>query len=853
MTRPSTPTLLPALALCLAALLPACGDSAGGADGADTSTPFDTGTPDTSSPDTSGPGANNPPELERVGDRKVSVGKTLSIVLAARDADGDKLTFSVFGNLPEGARFDKTAARFEWAPKESGAVVFLTFVVSDGTDYDRETVRIEVIDGQSTNPPEFVEVGDQVVAVNEPYELKLVATDPDGDGLTYGHEGSLPGGASLDARSGSFTWRPDASFIGAPVRVTFTVSDGTASDSMAVRFIVDDGSAGVPKPPAFVAIGSQTARVGEALTLTLQAVDPNGDTVTYGTQSALPVGATLEGASFRYVAPASEVGRTFEVAFTASDGVFVAVMKVKFSVVSGSTGGCSPDTFEPNEDIAGARPITAGTTTANLCETETTYDVDVYAVAVGAGQELKATLRFDASLGDVDLALVDAQETFLAVSEGVTSVEELTWSASGAATVYLVVFGYGLEPLKVPYTLEVALGTASTCVDDGFEDNDTPAQAKPLTNEAQLATHQICPSDADYWTFETTCGQRVEVYLDILDAADLDLYLFDDLTGAGDPVDSAISEENFETIDYRPVKKPGRWLLEVSGYPFPSARSRYDLFVDVSGGCQDDSLVNGSRGTAAALVTGGPALTNLAVCCGEDWFSIDLVAGAEVVVDLSVVANTGAVGLVALGPNGTTQLASKAPSANGGLVFFTASAAGKHYLKVTGEVGARYGLDWDVSAGAGACTFMTCPFGEVCDTSNGLCKSDLCFADNQCPAGYLCRETYCVNSCSADAQCRASYACKGFPDGNFCGVKGTTMTGGSCLDHSFCANNYGCLFPNRGGYCAERGCGSCDAGTKCATVNGQSFCAKSCNTGADCRASEGYICSAEKTCLPQNP
>lgn len=831
--------------------LGACGGDTAPTDTTDTSPPTDTLSPDTTGPNDTSGGANNPPELERVGDRKVSVGKTLSITLTARDADEDPLTFSVFGNLPEGARFDKTAARFEWSPKATDQVVFLTFVVSDGTDYDRETVRIEVIDGATTSPPEFAEVGDQVVAVGESYELNLVATDPDGDGLTYGHEGALPSGAALDARTGSFTWRPDTSFLGAPVRVTFTVSDGTAQDTMAVRFIVDDGTASVPKPPAFAELSSQTARAGETLTLTLSATDPNGDTVTFGTQGTLPSGATLEGATFRYTAPESEVGRTFEVSFTATDGVFVSVMKVKISVSSGNSGGCSPDGFEPNDDIAAARPIQAGTTTANLCETETTYDSDLFSVAIGAGQAITATLRFDASLGDLDLALVDASENFLAVSEGVTSIETLTWSGASATTAYLVVFGYGLEPLEVDYTLEVALTTATSCSDDDFEDNDTPAQGKLLTEAAQLETQQICPGDADFWLFDTACGERVEVYLDILQSADLDLYLFDDASGLNEPVDSAITEEAFEIIDHSPVRRPGRWLLEVSGYPPASAQSPYDIFVDITGGCADDNLANATRGTAKAIAAGGPALTDLVVCCGDDWFGLPLTAGAEVLVDLSI--DGGSAGLLALAPDGATQLASKTPSVNGGLVLFTATVSGTHYLKVSGEVGSRYGLEWEVDTGAGGCTFTSCPFGEVCDTDDGFCQSDLCFSDSACPAGYLCRETYCVNACTVDDQCRLDYTCKTLSDGNYCGVEGTTPTGGSCLDHSFCANNYGCLFPNRGGYCAERGCGSCDPGTKCSSVNGQSFCAKSCNTGADCRASEGYICSAEKTCLPQNP
>ncbi len=838
------PLVTAALPLVLA--LPACGDDTpGGNTGSDTSTFPDT-QPDTPS------GSNNAPELERIGDRTVAVGKALSITLSARDADSDPLTFSVFGNLPEGARFDKTDHRFEWSPKDTGQTVFLTFVVSDGKDFDRETVRIQVTDTVTSNPPSFVEVGDQIVPVNQPYELRLAATDPDGDTLSYGHDGALPSGASLDAASGLFTWRPGTDAVGAPVRMTFTVSDGTGSDEMPVRFVVDDGSNAVPKPPVFQPISAQTARVGTPLAVKLAASDPNGDSVTYALVSGAPAGATMSGDTFNYTASAGELGKTFEVVFSATDGTFTAVAKMKMSVVSGETATCTPDPTEPNENPGQAKPLTLGTLNATLCETQSTYDVDVFSVTVPPGQELSATLRFAATNADLDLVLIDANEFFLATSDGIGNEESFRYFSQEGITAYVVVMGYALEPLAVTYTLETSLGAASGCTEDAWEDNDTPDDAWPLDDEVQSSTLQICASDADFWFFEVGCGQRVEVIMDIRDEADLDLYLYDDVEGLSDPVDAAITEESTEYIDHPDARNPGLWLLEVSGYPFASAESGYDLLIDVTGGCTDDGN-NNSKNSARTLDRTGAPLSNLVVCCSDDWYALDLTAGDSALIDLSVSGGPGipAVGVVALGPDGQTQLASKPPSENGGLVVFSATTSGRHFLKVTGEVGTRYGLEWQIDAQGSGCNLMSCSKFEVCDGSS--CVSDFCANDSECPSSYVCRETFCVNACTQNTDCRTGYACKDFGNGRFCGVTGSGQTGTACGDHSSCATNYGCLFTNRGGYCAERGCSSCDAGTKCATVNGVSFCAKTCNTAADCRTSEGFTCSAEKTCLPQNP
>jgi len=833
-------------------LLAACGDSGtsvGGDTEGDSTVPLDT-TPNRDVPvDT---GGNHPPELERIGDRSIAVGQALTITLTGKDSDGDKLTYSVFGNLPGGARFDKTEHRFEWSPTEADKTVFLTFVVSDGTDFDRETVRIQVTATATSSPPSFADVGDQILAVGEPYQLTLVATDPNGDRLTYGHEGALPAGASLDAQSGVFSWRPGADAVGQPIRITFTVSDGAASDTMPVSFVVDDGSGSVPQPPVFTSIPPQTVVVGQTLVLTLEANDPNGDPLTFSIQGQTPPGGTLAGMTFTYTPQASEVGQTFQVTFVASDGTFTAVTTVKISVTSGQVGTCTPDANEPNDVLAQATPLSMGSRTASLCDTETTYDTDVYVVTIPAGQELRAKLTFDGSLSDLDLLLVDANEDVLTMSDGVTSTEELSYAAQAETQVYLVVYGYALEPHAVDYTLEASLGAAEICIEDAYEDNDSPWEARPLDDTAQATTLAICPNDEDYWLLSVGCGARVEIVMDILAATDLDLYLYDEPDGLFEPIAAAITEDSSEYIDVAQAAKPGTWLLQVSGYPAGSAKGPYELITDITGSCQDDSQAGATRLTAQPLSSTGPGLEGLTICCSDDWFSYTLAAGEQVVIDLTV-NGAGAVGAIVLGPDGTTQVASKDASPSGGLLFCSAAAAGTYYLDLHGEVGTRYGFEWSVAAPGAGCTTMSCGKYEVCDAVLAQCVSDFCSTDLDCPGGYLCRETYCVNTCQDSTSCRPGYACKGLADASYCGIIGPGVTGAECSGHASCEGNLGCLFENKNGYCAELGCASCEPGTQCATVDGQSFCAKSCNSEVDCRVSDGFICSAEKTCLPQNP
>src|SRR5262245_6492483 len=90
----------------LTILLVACGDDTNKSDGgggAGDGDVLDTN-PNADVPGGGDSSGNHAPELERIGDRSVAVGQTLTITVSAKDSDNDKLSYSVFGNLPPGAR-----------------------------------------------------------------------------------------------------------------------------------------------------------------------------------------------------------------------------------------------------------------------------------------------------------------------------------------------------------------------------------------------------------------------------------------------------------------------------------------------------------------------------------------------------------------------------------------------------------------------------------------------------------------------------------------------------------------------------------------------------------------------------
>lgn len=91
-------------------------------------------------------GINTPPAFtDLIGEISAREGASVEFTVSAEDEDGDELEYSV-ENLPEGAHFDNTAGRFQWAPDfEQAGIYSVTIKVSDGRAEDSQTVTITII------------------------------------------------------------------------------------------------------------------------------------------------------------------------------------------------------------------------------------------------------------------------------------------------------------------------------------------------------------------------------------------------------------------------------------------------------------------------------------------------------------------------------------------------------------------------------------------------------------------------------------------------------------------------------------------------------------------------------------
>jgi hypothetical protein len=671
------------LALCLTA---ACGDAA-------PDVPAGPLGPDAGGLPDSAPSGNAAPELTRIGDRVAPVGRALVITVTATDADGDPLSYALYGALPEGARFDKATQRFEWTPAEAGRTAHLTFVVTDGTETDRETVRVTTVDAATVNPPAFAPVGDRTIAAEAPFELALVATDPDGDAVTFSSDGPLPEGATLDGATGRFGWTPGGAQAGRRVDLTFTASDGLSVTSQPVRLVVDSGDPDLPRPPAFTMSKAARANLDVALSLPVTAADPNGDALAFGFARPAPAGASLEGGVLRWTPREADAGQAVPFVLSASDGTFTAVHVVTVTVDRPAAGACEADPNEPNDQPADATPL-AGDATGFICDTPEEYDIDYWQLEADADDVIGLSLSFDGATADLDLYLLAPDGDQIAQSLTSGGTEELRVTAPISGTYGVVVIGYSETPLAAAYRLSADVG-GSTCREDPWAGNHRPADAAPLGPEASEAQLQLCAGAPDYWTFEATCGARIEALLAIdgpgTEETDLDLYVYDSVDGSGpsgaEPVGASLGEASLELVEIPAATRTGTHLVEVASHPNNTRSAAYELVVTTDGGCREDRLDNGSL-SRARLLDGAPISGTL--CCADDWFRLTLQPGESALVGLR--PTSGTAGLTGLRPDGVTVVDADPPAATERVAVFENAMGGTYYVRVAGSPGATYSL-----------------------------------------------------------------------------------------------------------------------------------------------------------------
>ena len=348
-----------------------------------------------------------------------SSGQHIGSAVAAIDVDNDTLTYTLSGTDAASFGIDSTSgqlqtkAALDYEAKTSYSV---TVAVSDGNGgSDSITVTINVTDVHENRAPVFTDGVSTTLTIAENTKAgsnigdAVSATDQDAkDTLTYTLSGTDAAAFDIDNTTGQLKTKAALDFeTKNTYSVTLTVSDGLATDTIAVTINVTDVHEN--RAPVFTEGNSATrtvaenteagSNIGDAITAT----DPDNDTLTcrLGGQDASAFGIdTTTGQLRTHAALDYETKSIYAVSVTVSDGKLTATIAVTINITD--VDELPAQVAEVKEVSANNAPVfTAGSSTTRSIAENTAIGTNIGS-PISATDADNNTLTY--SLGGTDAA-----------------------------------------------------------------------------------------------------------------------------------------------------------------------------------------------------------------------------------------------------------------------------------------------------------------------------------------------------------------------------------------------------------------------------------------------------------------
>jgi len=175
----------------------------------------------------------SPPTISGAPSLNGLAGQPYSFTPVVSDPSGEALTFSIV-NRPAWATFSTATGQLSGTPTSADVGKFTNIVISVstvGVPVSLPVFSIQV-KAATDSTPTISGTPTTTVAVGGNYAFTPVASDPDGNALTFSIL-NAPSWASFDAGTGQLSGTPAAANVGSYPNILISVSDGTATVSLA--------------------------------------------------------------------------------------------------------------------------------------------------------------------------------------------------------------------------------------------------------------------------------------------------------------------------------------------------------------------------------------------------------------------------------------------------------------------------------------------------------------------------------------------------------------------------------------------------------------------------------------------
>ncbi|MBI5721734.1 MAG: putative Ig domain-containing protein [Burkholderiales bacterium] len=231
--------------------------------------------------------ANAAPQITSTPPPAAVTGQPYSYLVVATDPNGDALSHSL-AQAPQGMTIQAASGLVTWTPSSTQTGPHAVTVRAADPAGLAATQPFTITVAAPNLAPQITSTPATTAVVGAPYSHDVDAVDANGDALTYSLA-QAPSGMSIHAGTGLIAWTPTAAQAGTRVVEVRVVDAGglAATQTFSIVVTAPNAAPGITSAPV------PMAAVGAAYAYDVEALDPNGDVLTYSLTQA-PAGMTIQ-------------------------------------------------------------------------------------------------------------------------------------------------------------------------------------------------------------------------------------------------------------------------------------------------------------------------------------------------------------------------------------------------------------------------------------------------------------------------------------------------------------------------------------------------------------------------------